>query len=398
MRVEVLPPSHSGDLEFVSGRVSWEDSGRKDRVLYAGAPAGTFRQPNTAHWLLLSVIHSAVRHGERRVAIEGGAVDPALLRSLCCALAQYDHWFGGGTVPIEAEIDSGRPVSEDQQRCTAAFFSGGVDSLGTIVRNRADFAREHPWAVDDAILIDWMGPSSPDELDGRLTPQHVYIQQLMDRLSGPLDITLVPIVTNIRRLEHNDFYYDWMFRDNGAGLASLAHVLDGRIGRAMIASTYDLASLGPLGSHPLIDPWYGSSTVQIVHDSPDQSRLEKMRMLVDRPELLATLNVCSFWFQRAPGEPPNCGECEKCLRTRVGLEALGVDTAALPTFAPADLLAGIRAREYFDDDYARACWADTVEPLTRRGDHQLARAVAHFVENAPMRNPFVAALAGGSRS
>jgi hypothetical protein len=386
MTLSVLPTRRIGGMDVVRGLVAWEPAVTPPRELYAAAPVGTFAEPAVAHWLLLSSFTTAMRRGAREIAVAGD-VDPALLRGLRYAQAQLAAWYGDAVVEIVGASGSGlRPVTSAASG-TAAFLSGGVDSFSLLVRNRRDFPPGHPWAATEAVTIDWMGPRTSDELDelaGRgERPGVVRLRALEQRLA----VQLVPIVTNARRLERNDFHYDWMFRAHGAYLAGIAHLLRGRVGRALVASTYDLRTLAPWGSHPLLDQWYGSSELQVLHDSPDLSRLDKLRLLAGDEQVLAALDVCSFWFQRAGAEQPNCGRCEKCLRTLVALQALGVDGASRG-FEPSNLLAGVATMTHFQDGYERACWAELPDPLRARGSDTLADVVADLLARAPVENPF----------
>src|SRR4029078_454714 len=77
------------------------------------------------------------------------------------------------------------------------------------------------------------------------------------------------------------------------------------------------SGLGPWGSHPLLDPLFGTSALRFVHDGLGASRARKARPT--RPTELARrhLFVCD---NPNPGDPlPNCGRCEKCLRTMTEL-------------------------------------------------------------------------------
>jgi hypothetical protein len=68
----------------------------------------------------------------------------------------------------------------------------------------------------------------------------------------------------------------------------------------------------PLGSHPLLDPYYVGADLWIRHVGMTLSRLDKARVVADWAVDLQNLIVCKpAW----PGD--NCGRCEKCIRTDV---------------------------------------------------------------------------------
>jgi hypothetical protein len=102
------------------------------------------------------------------------------------------------------------------------------------------------------------------------------------------------------------------------------------IGKIYIASsvTKDQAEgLGrPWGSHPLIDNRIAWADVKCAHDGAEWSRQEKIRYAIkphiDRTHHHPTLIVCN---EAERGSVLNCGGCEKCSRTIVGLALEGID-------------------------------------------------------------------------
>ena len=69
----------------------------------------------------------------------------------------------------------------------------------------------------------------------------------------------------------------------------------------------------------MLDPLWSTERTTIVHDAAGVSRADKLAFLAERPGALANLKVC---FE-ADSEY-NCGVCEKCMLTMVGLRAAGV--------------------------------------------------------------------------
>jgi hypothetical protein len=88
------------------------------------------------------------------------------------------------------------------------------------------------------------------------------------------------------------------------------------------ASILGLQNLGPYGTHPLLDPLYSSSDLRIRHDGIELSRLEKTRLIAGWDVALQNLRVCNQYRQYRSGRL-NCGRCEKCVRTMLGLLAVG---------------------------------------------------------------------------
>ena len=116
----------------------------------------------------------------------------------------------------------------------------------------------------------------------------------------------------------------------GGGLSSFAHILGANT--MYIASGHTWRELWPDGSHPLTDPLWSSSAVNIVHHARDVTRAEKLARIAQAPGALEILRVC--WQDKGF----NCGHCEKCVRTMVLLRLLGLQS---PNFPPLTDLAAV---------------------------------------------------------
>src|SRR3954451_9588871 len=108
----------------------------------------------------------------------------------------------------------------------------------------------------------------------------------------------------------------------GPGWRPIAHSLNRRISRGRMTSDYNAPNMRPHGSHSLVDPFFSSYDLKIRYDGTSLSRLDNLRLLADWQFGLDNLRVCNKQEQYQPGRF-NCGECEKCLRTMLGLLAAG---------------------------------------------------------------------------
>jgi hypothetical protein len=134
------------------------------------------------------------------------------------------------------------------------------------------------------------------------------------------------------------------------------------------------------GSHPLLDPFFGTASMTIHHQGIETTRLQKAAQVGRWPEGLAALYVC----EAGPVEAMslNCGICEKCMRTRVEL-LIGAGIEDPPTFPPGPLTgatieamprwAGFRRHTYHWSELAPAArksgrtdLADAIDRLVRR--------------------------------
>jgi hypothetical protein len=129
------------------------------------------------------------------------------------------------------------------------------------------------------------------------------------------------VYLNYRNNDTATHFRFWEEHLKGAALSSIAHALSHRR-TVYIASTLDIPNMGPLGSHPLIDPCYSNTELQIRHDGITLSSLDKTRLVADWDTALQHLRVCNQFIKYSPTSL-NCGECEKCVRTMLSLLVIG---------------------------------------------------------------------------
>lgn len=175
--------------------------------------------------------------------------------------------------------------------------------------------------------------------------------------------------TNLRHLPTRPG--DWSTLHHGAALAAVAHAALAGPAQVFVASTFDVAHLTPWGSHPLLDPHFSSQRLSFVHEGTRFSRLAKVREIARAPHGLECLRVCPA---NAPGRL-NCGECEKCIRTRLELLAAGVDES--PAFGVNAMPPAVLAdRLTIEAAYQTAYYGELVHALEARGHDDLAFVIA----------------------
>jgi hypothetical protein len=233
-----------------------------------------------------------------------GSVSPLLAGNLETIRDIYAAWIDGGhQIPLNYERS---PNIATAASGVSLFFSGGVDSFYSLIKHRDE--------VENLVLVHGFDIPLADTATFALTEAQA---REAARLFGK---RLIVVRTNLH-FEQPKMPCNWGMY-HGAGLEAVAHALAPNHGRIYIASSYSYADLHPWGSHPLLDPLWSTEALQIAHDG-GETRMDKLRTLVQYPEALARLRVCLENL----GDY-NCGICEKCLRTMLGLQALGVDRSA----------------------------------------------------------------------
>ncbi len=225
------------------------------------------------------------------------------------------------------------------------FSSLGVDSSYSLAKSLTGDAHELTH------LINVLG------FDIYLWEQARYpaVLRNISQVSESLGMSALPITTNLR--EMSDRIVDWVRVYHGAALASTCLALRGLFRTVSVAATHTYAELRPLGTHPLLDPLWSTEETEFIHDGCEADRFTKLSQLAAQPMLLKKLRVCASDFE---GPVYNCGRCQKCLRTMLGLHILGLlkECDTLPhTIDPAQVraikppspwtraqLAGLRSR------------------------------------------------------
>ncbi|MFP4438859.1 MAG: hypothetical protein ACLFVO_16585 [Chloroflexaceae bacterium] len=303
--------------------------------------------------------------------IRGSAVTADMTAAVAAALlpAMRQGWAIQTEEPISARVRAAIPDIEDiihawdssykkvslilpdtsyinstrNDRGTGVFFSGGMDSFYTFLKNKD--------RVDALIFVLGFDVA----LDNHHLKQKVTtaIRQAAEQFNLPL----IEVETNLR--DFSDRYVSWDLA-HGAALASVALLLGAEMHKIYIPASDSYADLMPCGSHPLLDPLWSTEALQIIHDGCEAKRVQKAAIVAQNDVALQTLRVC--W--KNPDSAYNCGRCEKCLRTMVNLYAVGALNRC-PTFEVA-LDPRRIARMRVGDDIL-AYWKENLAAVKQRG-------------------------------
>jgi hypothetical protein len=280
---------------------------------------------NSQEWSIPLQLVKAIAEGE---PANLGSVSPRLAGNLETIRDIFAAWIPGRKIPLEFELSSDVAVPE---KSVSLFFSGGVDSFYSLIKHRDE--------VENLILIHGFDIPLAETKTFELALEQA---QKAARLFSK---RLIVARTNLH-WEESSLYIDaprvpcgWGMY-HGVALAAVAYALAPHHGKIYIASTYPYAELHPWGSHPLLDPLWSTEAVQIVHDG-GETRLNKLRVVVQNSDVLALLRVC--WENLGVN---NCGLCKKCIVTMLELRALGVDRCeAFPDTLTPEL---VRAQELYN--------------------------------------------------
>jgi hypothetical protein len=288
-------------------------------------------------------------------------VDEEFLSGCQQIMSLYARWDRRlQRIEIRAPI---APVNKRVACGTACFFTGGVDSFYSLIKNLDRELGDN--RVTHLIFIRGYTncPLENEQLyDGLL--------KNLKRVAIATGLQLVVISTNLKSfLCPPAAGWDWYA---SSLLVAPALCLAPMFRRVIIPAGDTYSTLSAWGSHPLVDPLWSTAGLQFLHDGCEASRSRKLEHYVSRSELaLQHLRVCDHESRGLE----NCGTCEKCLRTLIGLRALGIKppsgvfAQSIDLKRVARLDGGNRVIGYYLRDnleLARRCRRSELEPFLRR--------------------------------
>jgi hypothetical protein len=375
VRIEDLSRRSVGDRARIEARVVYEDADLPPFELYyeAGPPLADALEA-TPEAFVLPAFPVALWEGERRLKVEG-ALDTTLAAGLGQAATLLASWYERcGSLTLEP-VNGFRAVRPGSKSRAVALFSGGVDALAMLRENRRLVPLDHPHSIRTVVYA--FGFSFLDRPDGvedpRMRARYEAQARRMEALGERLGFTLVRLDTNVLRLDARNRE---AFYETGCSAAFLAPLVasPGYVTDALIASDGEGGRVHtPHGSHPLLDIHYSTGAVRVHHTQPQVTRTDKLGLIADWEPAYDMMQVC-FGSPDLPPETVNCGKCEKCIRTMVGLVAWN----ALPRFTafPHDdvtpeMIDAIRIRQA----YVYITMPDLLARLESVGRNDLVRAI-----------------------
>jgi hypothetical protein len=373
MRIENLRKETHGDRTRVVATVIWENRDRPAQDVFfettAEFAADLTCNPNA---FLAACTLPAMRFGEERIALTE-PICPELKDGLETIMHTLVTWHGGDrrVISIEAPLQQIAPHPARPSRA-GCFFSGGIDALAMLRQNHKKFPQSHPRYFQDGILIYGI-LKGEDEQD----PAFHHVMDALSALAQDAGIKIIPIYTNAHsHLRDLDSRYKFWKQDyQGSLLAAVGHALSHRLSTVSIASSFDFANLEPYSTHPQIDPHLSSSDLQVRHEDITLSRFEKTQIVGEWDAALENLRVCNHKSSYQQGNY-NCGQCEKCVRTKLALLSLGL-LERTKTFKEKDISKKVlrKAASQVGDDYDEACYTDVIPYLRQYGRGDLISSI-----------------------
>jgi lipid II:glycine glycyltransferase (peptidoglycan interpeptide bridge formation enzyme) len=208
-------------------------------------------------------------------------------------------------VPQRVLVDSkARKEGGERASGVACFFSGGVDSFYTLLKNHDEVTHLIFVHGFDIPLANYV-----------LREQASHAAREVAKEMGK---SLIEVATNVRTF--SDPLVHWG-QYQGAALASVGLLFQHLFRKILIPATFSYAELLPWGTHPLLDPLWSTELTDFEHDGCEATRPKKVAYISEHESAMKWLRVC--WLNPETNNTYNCGRCGKCLMTMASLRAAG---------------------------------------------------------------------------
>ena len=211
---------------------------------------------------------------------------------------------------IEIHAKKSAQVRKKTQPHAAAFFSGGVDSLYTLLKRLT--SEPLPVPLTHIIFMHGVEQSLEESMQTNLS------QIRAEKVAAMTGVDCIVGTTNLRTV----FPLHWERYYVGTALAATALSLSDGLGYVCIPSSHSHRHQIMSGTSPLVDERFSTETIRVVHDGSEAGRAEKTARILEWNQdlVLQNLRVC---IENAGGDF-NCCECYKCVRTAVAIRAFGL--------------------------------------------------------------------------
>jgi len=214
----------------------------------------------------------------------------------------FHSWYPKKLQHIQVHASARDHSPEQEDGLTLSTFTAGVDAFYTLDKHFAEISSLlYVYGFDT--------PLKDKELRARMSHH-------LNEAADHAEKTLIEGVCNARRFLNP--HMSWSKISHGATISSFALLLSAHHERFYFPASYSYADLYPWGSHPLVDPLWSTEYLTIIHDGAEASRVEKTRKIAHNRSAQKHLRIC---FKKEGNY--NCGNCSKCLRTKMALELEG---------------------------------------------------------------------------
>ncbi|MBW2172951.1 MAG: hypothetical protein JRF69_13490 [Deltaproteobacteria bacterium] len=278
--------SHSGEEgSELSADVFPDETPRHALRVWFRFPPETGALPTVGDPFLAGFLIPCMRSGEE-LHIEA-PVSPRLLKSVPGIQKLICDWYPEFVQVSATGTESHGFIQRQGSPKTAAFFSGGVDSVYTLLKHHAKINHlilvhgfENPVQQKEFLSVTRKAVSPTCQgFDKKMIVVHTNLRQIADQN-----------MTSWRR-KHGRSFFGFCYQ--GSILAAVGLCLQKSLERVFVSASHSHNTLVPYGSHPSLDPLWSTENLDFVHDGCEASRFEKVKRITAEASFAAnSLQVC----------------------------------------------------------------------------------------------------------
>ena len=324
MRVQNISVDRVGDASRLSAEVVFETSLLGTKNVFYEIPAQYESMWDKSGYsfygasLLLAMKYKEAIHIETPITSE-------IALKLDILQKTFASWYPNEFSVVPVEWTPAEECAVSRKRKRAIFFSSGVDSLHTVFRVK-NF-KEYAYPDDEIFLLPVVGMDFRPERADLVSALHHYTTDVTRWYNWKS----LPVCTNVHWDLLSEDHVSWGSAAHVAALASVANALANGFDCVYLGSSGHVNRLTPWGSTLTLDHLWATGTLELFHVGSECERLDKIREMSASPELVKNIRCC---YYSETSNPPNCGYCEKCLRTLCALEAINQRHLVSDSFPP----------------------------------------------------------------
>jgi hypothetical protein len=279
-----------------------------DRIIYEIiGPDAPAQEPN-ANFAVAAALPTAMSLG--RPLHVRGEVDADFLATMEEYMAAWCRWRPDLFQPVAISADVERADRAPVASGAIMAFSGGLDSTFALHAHKRAMLGRRQQDIQAAVLV--QGFDIPLDQADAFDVARGHVQSILDSYGVRLNV--------VRTNWQKPFSVKWTMT-HALGIAAVLHLFQRPFGSGVLAddNAYDM-QITPWSSNAITNQMLGCGGFPIRPTGAAWSRTQKAGVVATNPVVLEHLRVC---YER-PELGGNCGECEKCFRTKLNFRGAGV--------------------------------------------------------------------------
>lgn len=285
----------------------WSETPLDDQITMDGALCG--------------VIFYAMRHC-RKLKVNG-QLSERFFRNIAQYQEAWHCHFPKLYQPVEIEptkiLPSADPVFREVGKSSIQAFSGGIDSMFTLLRGRSACSVESSIGHHCGLIVHGFDVPASNQSD------FAKLRKRVEKITDLANVELKVLRTSVRDTLKSDWNHS-----HGAALACVLQLQSrgARLGMIPSSDPYNYVSFVPhaWGSSPATDHLLSGDEMEIIHDGAGFSRPRKVAYLAEH--FGDGLRLAQFCWQ-GKDRAANCGQCDKCIQTLLALRVINQEKAVV---------------------------------------------------------------------